>query len=119
MKEEFSPLYSLKRNTINLFGPIDDRMAELVIAQLQYLEDKEVGEIIMQINSPGGSVSAGLAIYDTMNYIKCPSVTVGVGMAASMGAFSRQAVRDIAVQQRIPKCLSISRSAEQADKPAI
>lgn len=87
MKEEFSPLYSLKRNTINLFGPIDDQMAELVIAQLQYLEDKEVSEIIMQINSPGGSVSAGLAIYDTMNYIKARIVTVGVGMAASMGAF--------------------------------
>lgn len=87
MKEEFSPLYSLKRNTINLFGPIDDQMAELVIAQLQYLEDKEVVEIIMQINSPGGSVSAGLAIYDTMNYIKARIVTVGVGMAASMGAF--------------------------------
>ena len=87
MKEEFSPLYSLKRNTINLFGAIDDRMAELVIAQLQYLEDKEVGEIIMQINSPGGSVSAGLAIYDTMNYIKARIVTVGIGMAASMGAF--------------------------------
>lgn len=87
MKEEFSPLYSLKRNTINLFGTIDDRMAELVIAQLQYLEDKDVGEIIMQINSSGGSVSAGLAIYDTMNYIKARIVTVGVGMAASMGAF--------------------------------
>ncbi|MCM1533663.1 MAG: ATP-dependent Clp protease proteolytic subunit [Corallococcus sp.] len=87
MKEEFSPLYSLKRNTINLFGPIDDRMAELVIAQLQYLEDKEADEIIMQINSPGGSVSAGLAIYDTMNYIKARIVTVGLGMAASMGAF--------------------------------
>lgn len=87
MKEEFSSLYSLKRNTINIFGPIDDRMAELVIAQLQYLEDKEVEEIIMQINSPGGSVSAGLAIYDTMNYIKARIVTVGLGMAASMGAF--------------------------------
>ncbi len=87
MKEEFSPLYSLKRNTINLFGPIDDSMAELVIAQLQYLEDKGAEEIIMQINSPGGSVSAGLAIYDTMNYIKARIVTVGLGMAASMGAF--------------------------------
>ena len=87
MKEEFSPLYSLKRNTINLFGPIDDRMAELVIAQLQYLEDKEVEEIIMQINSPGGSVPAGLAIYDTMNFVKARIVTVGLGMAASMGAF--------------------------------
>lgn len=87
MTEEFSKLYSLKRNTINLFGPIDDQMAELVIAQLQYLEDKEVDEIIMQINSPGGSVSAGLAIYDTMNYINARIVTVGLGMCASMGAF--------------------------------
>ncbi len=87
MKEDFSPLYSLKRNTINLFGPIDDSMAELVIAQLQYLEDKGAEEIIMQIHSPGGSVSAGLAIYDTMNYIKARIVTVGLGMAASMGAF--------------------------------
>lgn len=86
-EEEFSSLYSLKRNTINIFGPIDDQMAELVIAQLQYLEDKEVEEIIIQINSPGGSVSAGLAIYDTMNYIKARIVTVGLGMAASMGAF--------------------------------
>ena len=82
MKEEFSPLYSLKRNTINLFGPIDDSMAELVIAQLQYLEDKGSEEIIMQINSPGGSVSAGLAIYDTMNFVKARIVTVGLGMAA-------------------------------------
>lgn len=87
MKEEFSSLYSLKRNTINIFGPIDDNMAELVIAQLQYLEDKGAEEIIIQINSPGGSVSAGLAIYDTMNYIKARIVTVGLGMAASMGAF--------------------------------
>lgn len=87
MKEEFSPLYSLKRNTINLFGAIDDQMAELVIAQLQYLEDKGAEEIIMQINSPGGSVSAGLAIYDTMNFVKARIVTVGLGMAASMGAF--------------------------------
>ncbi len=87
MKEEFSPLYSLRRNTINVFGPIDDKMAELVIAQLQYLEDKGAEEIIMQINSPGGSVSAGLAIYDTMNYVKARIVTVGLGMAASMGAF--------------------------------
>lgn len=87
MKEEFSPLYSLKRNTINVFGPIDDKMAELVIAQIQYLEDKGAEEIIMQINSPGGSVSSGLAIYDTMNYVNARIVTVGLGMAASMGAF--------------------------------
>ncbi len=86
-QEEFSGQYSLARNTINIFGPIDDRLAELVIAQLQYLDDKGAEEIILQINSPGGSVSAGLAIYDTMNFIKARIITVGIGMAASMGAF--------------------------------
>ncbi len=86
-EEEFSPLYSLRRNTINVFGVIDERMAELVIAQLQYLDDKGIKQIIMQIASPGGSVSAGLAIYDTMNYINARIVTVGLGMCASMGAF--------------------------------
>lgn len=86
-QEEFSAQYSLARNTINIFGPIDDGMAALVIAELQYLDDKGAEEIIIQINSPGGSVSAGLAIYDTMNFIKARIITVGIGMAASMGAF--------------------------------
>ncbi|MDE7095102.1 MAG: ATP-dependent Clp protease proteolytic subunit [Anaeroplasmataceae bacterium] len=86
-QEEISGQYSLSRNTINIFGPIDDRMAELVIAELQYLDDKGAEEIILQINSPGGSVSAGLAIYDTMNFIKARIITVGIGLAASMGAF--------------------------------
>ena len=86
-KEEFSLDYSLKRNTVNIFGVIDDRQAELVISQLQYLDDNGAEEITLQINSPGGSVSAGLAIYDTMNFIKARIVTVGIGMAASMGAF--------------------------------
>ncbi len=86
MKEEFSSLYSLKRNTINIFGPINDEMADLVIAQIQYLEDKGVEEITLQINSPGGSVSAGLAIYDTLNYAKARISTVGLGMTASMAA---------------------------------
>ena len=86
-KEDFSLDYSLKRNTVNIFGVIDDRQAELVISQLQYLDDNGAEEITLQINSPGGSVSAGLAIYDTMNFIKARIVTVGIGMAASMGAF--------------------------------
>lgn len=86
-REEFSAQYSLKRNTVNIFGPIDDMMSEIVIAELQYLDDNGADEIIVQINSPGGSVSAGLAIYDTMNYIKPRIVTVGLGMCASMGAF--------------------------------
>ena len=72
---------------MNIFGPIDDTMSEIVIAQLQYLDDNGVDEITVQINSPGGSVSAGLAIYDTMNYVKADISTVCVGLAASMGAF--------------------------------
>ncbi len=87
MKEEFSAQYSLNRNTVNIFGPIDDRMAELVIAELQYLDHNGAEEITIQINSPGGSVSAGLAIYDTMNFIKARIITVGIGLTASMGAF--------------------------------
>ncbi len=87
LEEEFSAQYSLNRNTVNIFGPIDDRMAEVVIAQLQYLEDKGAEEITIQINSPGGSVSAGLAIYDTMNFIKARIITVGIGMVASMASF--------------------------------
>lgn len=87
MKEEFSMEYFLERNTVNIFGPIDDKMAERVIAQLLYLEDKGAKEITLQIHTPGGSVSAGLAIYDTMNFINARIVTVGIGMVASMGAF--------------------------------
>ena len=86
-REEFSFSYSLKRNTINIFGPITDQLSELVIAQLQYLDDKGAEEITIQINSPGGSVSAGLAIYDTMNFVRARIVTVALGTAASMGAF--------------------------------
>ena len=87
MKEEFSENYSLKNNTVNIFGEINFQSAERVISQLQYLDSLGVEEITIQINSPGGMVTAGLAIYDTMNYIKARIVTVGVGLAASMGAF--------------------------------
>ncbi len=94
-KEEFSWSYSLKRNTINIFEPITAETAERVISQLQYLDDKfrtdevpvEDRVITIQIDSPGGSVSDGLAIYDTMNYIDAKIATVGLGMAASMAAF--------------------------------
>ena len=86
-REEFSFNYSIEHNTINVFGVIDDRMAELVIAQLQYLDNKGAEEITIQINSPGGSVSAGLAIYDTMNFVKARIVTVALGTVASMAAF--------------------------------
>ena len=83
-------LYSrlLEDRIIFLSGPIDDNVANTVVAQLLYLEGKDpTKDICLYINSPGGSVSAGLAIYDTMNYIKCDVSTICMGMAASMGAF--------------------------------
>ena len=71
-----------------LSGEIDDATANTVVAQLIYLEAKDPSkDISLYINSPGGSVSAGLAIYDTMNYVKCDVSTICIGMAASMGAF--------------------------------
>ncbi len=71
-----------------LTGEIDDVSANLVIAQLIYLEGQNPDkDISLYINSPGGSVTAGMGIYDTMNYIKCDVSTICVGMAASMGAF--------------------------------
>ena len=71
-----------------LTGEIDDLTADIVIAQLIYLEGKDPEkDISLYINSPGGSVTAGMGIYDTMNYIKCDVSTICVGMAASMGAF--------------------------------
>lgn len=85
--EQFSPQYALCHNTINVFGLIDDDMAQLVISQLQYLDNNGAEEITLQINSPGGSVSAGLAIYDTLNFVKARITTVGLGLCASMGAF--------------------------------
>lgn len=85
--ESFSWEYSIQHNTVNIFGVIDDAKAELIIAQLQYLDSNGANEIVVQINSPGGSVSAGLAIYDTLNFVKARIVTVGIGMCASMGAF--------------------------------
>lgn len=93
--ERFSWEYSLNRNTVNLFGPVDTHMAEIVIGQLQYLDNKfkvedvpiEERIITLQINSPGGNVTDGLAIYDTMNYIDAQIATVGIGQAKSMGAF--------------------------------
>ena len=78
----------LEDRIIFLSGEIDDAVANTVVAQLIYLEGKDSRkDISLYINSPGGSVSAGLAIYDTMNYIKCDVSTICIGMAASMGAF--------------------------------
>lgn len=67
--------------------PINDTVASLVVAQLLYLESQDrEKEISLYINSPGGSISAGMAIYDTMNFIKCPVSTICIGMCASMAA---------------------------------
>ncbi len=78
----------LEDRIVFLCDEVNDTTASLVIAQLLFLEAKDPDkDICLYINSPGGSVSAGLAIYDTMNYIKCDVSTICVGMAASMGAF--------------------------------
>ena len=78
----------LKDRIIFLGEEVNDVSANLIVAQLLFLESEDPGkDIHMYINSPGGSVSAGLAIYDTMQYIKCDVSTICIGMAASMGAF--------------------------------
>ena len=78
----------LKDRIIILGEEVNDVTASLVVAQLLFLESEDPGkDISLYINSPGGSVSSGLAIYDTMNYIKCDVSTICIGMAASMGAF--------------------------------
>jgi ATP-dependent Clp protease protease subunit len=77
----------LKERIIFVTGPVEDHMASLIVAQLLFLESENPKkEISMYINSPGGVVSAGLAIYDTMQYIRSPVSTMCMGMAASMGS---------------------------------
>jgi len=78
----------LEDRVVFLSGEITDDVANLVVAQLIYLESKDpTKDISLYINTPGGSVTAGLAIYDTMKYIRCDVSTICIGMAASMGAF--------------------------------
>ena len=78
----------LKDRIIFIDGEIDDAVASLVVAQLLFLESEDPDkDINIYINSPGGSISAGMAIYDTMNYIRPDICTICIGMAASMGAF--------------------------------
>ena len=78
----------LKERIIFLGEDVNDVTASLIVAQLLFLESEDPGkDINFYINSPGGSVTAGMAIYDTMNYIKCDVSTICIGMAASMGAF--------------------------------
>ena len=88
--ERYSDLFSalLEDRIIFLSEGVNDAVASLVVAQLLYLENRDPNkDIYLYINSPGGSVTAGMAIYDTMNHIKCDVCTICVGMAASMGAF--------------------------------
>ena len=78
----------LKERIIILDGEVNDASASVIVAQLLFLEAEDPNkDIHLYINSPGGSVTAGMAIYDTMNYIKCDVSTICIGMAASMGAF--------------------------------
>ena len=78
----------LKDRIIFLSDEVNDVTASLVVAQLLFLDSEDPDkDIMLYINSPGGSITAGMAIYDTMNYIKCDVSTICVGMAASMGAF--------------------------------
>ena len=78
----------LSNRIVFLADEVNDTTASLVVAQLLFLESEDPDkDICLYINSPGGSISAGMAIYDTMNYIKCDVSTICIGMAASMGAF--------------------------------
>ncbi len=88
-KEYAYDLYSrlLKDRIIFLSGEINDNVASIVVSELLYLDAQNHEDIYLYINSPGGSVTSGLAIYDTMNYVKSEVRTIVVGMAASMGAF--------------------------------
>ena len=93
--EMLSDQYLLRKNQIYLFGVIETGMAARVIPQMHYIEQKMIDEnlpeeervLTLLINSPGGSVSDGLAIYDTINMLDCKVRTICVGLAASMGAF--------------------------------
>lgn len=77
----------LKERVVFVTGQVEDTMANLIVAQLLFLEAEDPeAEISLYVNSPGGVVTAGLAIYDTMQYIKCPVATICIGQAASMGA---------------------------------
>ena len=82
----------LKERIIMLNGPVEDQMANLIVAQLLFLESENPDkEISLFINSPGGVITAGMSIYDTMQFIRCPVATYVMGQACSMGSFLAQA----------------------------
>ena len=86
--ERVYDLYSrlLQDRIILLSGEIDDNLSNIIVSELLYLDSINHEDINIYINSPGGSITSGMAIYDTMNYIKCPVSTICVGLAASFGA---------------------------------
>jgi ATP-dependent Clp protease protease subunit len=88
-KEYAYDLYSrlLNDRIVFISGEIDDNMASVVVSELLYLDSLNHNDIYLYINSPGGSITSGIAIYDTMNYIKSDVKTICIGLAASMGAF--------------------------------
>lgn len=88
-KETVYDIYSklLKERIIFIEGEINDEKANLIVSELLYLDSISNDDINIYINSPGGSITAGMAIYDTMNYIKSDCVTIGIGLCASMAAF--------------------------------
>eukprot|EP00884_Botryococcus_braunii_P020488 jgi/Botrbrau1/7122/Bobra.0143s0002.2 len=87
--ERFQQVISqlFQQRIVRLGGPVDDDMANLIVAQLLYLDSAGKNDITMYVNSPGGSVTAGMAVFDTMRHIRPDVSTVCVGLAASMGAF--------------------------------
>ena len=94
----------VKDRIIFVSGEIEMHMANVVIAQLLFLQNQDPNkEIVMHINSPGGSVDAGMAIIDTMNYISCPVRTIAMGMAASMGSMIL-AAGEPGMRQALPHC---------------
>ena len=110
----------LKDRIVFLGGEIDDDLANIIVAQLLFLEmDDPDQDISLYINSPGGSVTAGMAIYDTMRYLKCEVSTLCIGMAASMGAFllaagakgKRKALpnAEIMIHQPLGRCAAVRR----------
>lgn len=88
-KETVYDIYSklLKERIIFIEGEINDERANLIVSELLYLDSISNDDINIYINSPGGSITAGMAIYDTMNYIKSDCITIGIGLCASMAAF--------------------------------
>lgn len=94
----------VKDRIVFVSGEIHQQMADIVIAQLLFLQNQDPHkEIVMHINSPGGSVDAGMAIIDTMNYVSCPVRTIAMGMAASMGSMIL-AAGEPGMRQALPHC---------------